>query len=318
MILAFPVPVGANTANLALALLESEAGDLDAESSTPTWNFLEGMYDPVKNLFLTTLASLDQAGETIALVDHPDFVSPSNAALASPSRISQPQVKQFIVNCINFQNPADCTTTTEIAVEDYLSDIYNHIQGDLNFHDPRLRFLNGWICFDPNSWSSNGYMAYIEPYDGGNCTVSHAGGYYSRFPGRLVLCLNPAVGLDPDAVYVLIHQYFHATQYGYLIVMNDWYLRRDEKWIIEGMAKTVEESFFSTEMLRSLIGGWVSQHKVDVSLKSQADFNEYFAQDFWVYTGQEFGQGMSYLDAVLTQGARAKDVVTLSVAGVPG
>ena len=116
--------------------------------------------------------------------------------------------------------------TTEIAVEDYLSDIYNHIQGDLQFHDPRLRFLNGTIFFDPNSWSSNGYTAYIEPYDGGNCTVSHAGGYYSRFPGRLVLCLNPAVGLDPNAVNVLIHQYFHATQYGYLIVMNDWYLQK--------------------------------------------------------------------------------------------
>ena len=76
LILAFPVPAGANTANLALALLEFGAGYLDVESSAPAWIFLEGMYDPVKNLFLTTLASLDQAGETIALVDHPDFDSP--------------------------------------------------------------------------------------------------------------------------------------------------------------------------------------------------------------------------------------------------
>ena len=62
-------------------------------------------------------------------------------------------------------------------------------------------------------------------------------------------------GLDTYAVNVLIHEFFHATQYGYPNVMNDRTTSQDEQWLIEGMAKTVEELFFSTEMLRSLIGG---------------------------------------------------------------
>jgi len=311
LILAFPLPPGANTTNLALAVFQADPGLIDFDGTTPSWYFLEGVYDPAKQLFLTTIAGLDQAGMTIALVDHPDLESPSNTAAANKASLAQPQVQQFVVTCLNFTNPADCTTTTEITVEGYLGDIYNHIQGDLGFQKPRLRYLDNSIDlrFSPNQWAANGYKAYIEPYDQGDCGFSHAGGLYSRFPGRLVLCMNPAVGLGPEAVNDLVHQYFHATQYGYLQVMNSWYLGQDEMWFIEGQAKAVEESFFSTEMLRSLLGGWVNLHKVDVSLKSDKNFDEYYAQDFWVYAGQSVAAGMAYLDSVLPAGARATDVV---------
>ncbi len=311
LILAFPLPPGANTANLALAAFQADPGLSDFDGPTPSWYFLEGVYDPAKQLFLATIAGLDQAGMTIALVDHPDFNSPSNDAAANMASSAQPQVQQFVVTCLNFTNPADCTTTTEITVEGYLGNIYNHIQVDLGFQKPRLRYLDNSIDlrFSPNQWAANGYKAYIEPYDMGDCGFSHAGGLYSRFPGRLVLCMNPAVGLDPDTVNDLVHQYFHATQFGYLQVMNSWYLHEDEKWFIEGQAKAVEESFFNTEMLRSVIGGWVDLHKVDVSLKSDKNYDEYYAQDFWVYAGQSIGTGMTYLDGVLPEGARATDVV---------
>jgi hypothetical protein len=260
---------------------------------------------------LTTLASLDQAGETITLVDQPGITSPSVAGQAIPDQSAQPQFKQFIVECLYFSNPADCTSDMEVTVEGYLSDIYDHIQGDLKFHEPRLRFLDETLTFDPNSQSSLGYMAYIEPFDTGECAAAHAGGYYNPEEGRLVLCLNPALGLDPTAVHTVIHEYFHATQYGYPNVLKDRVNRQDEPWIIEGMAMSAEESFFSTEMLRSTVGGWIDLHKVDVPMTSQKYYYEYFAQDFWVYAGDYLGLALSYLDAVLTYGARTQDVVTV-------
>ena len=82
-ILAVPVPSGANTANLAVALLQSSDGFFDINAAATEWTFLDGKYDPAKNLFLTTLTSLTQAGETIALVEHPDLASPSNAVRAN-------------------------------------------------------------------------------------------------------------------------------------------------------------------------------------------------------------------------------------------
>lgn len=313
-ILAFPVPSGVSTTNLALAVLSSGEGVADAAGNTLAWTLLEGKYDPAQNLFLTTIAGLTQEGNTFALVTHPDFDSTANNTLAAflqPNSPSRTQFDLFNVKCVYFSNANDCTTATEDTVAAYLTGIYGRIHQDLGFPEPRLQNLIGTLEYDPHMLSSLGYTVYIEPHDYGYCHSAQAGGYYNPIEGRLVLCLNPAVGLSPDYVYILIHEYFHATQYAYSPVLDDYENGKDEGWIIEGMAKSAEESYFVEEMLRSEIGGWVELHTVDVSLTSEAGSDEYFAQDFWVFNGQKNNSNLLYLQDILTKGAKTENVVNV-------
>ncbi len=316
-ILAFPAPSGVSTTNLALAVLSSGEGVADADKDILAWTLLEGKYDLAQNLFLTTIAGLTQEGNTFVLVTHPDFDSTANSAVSAvfrPNAPSRTQFDLFNVKCVYFSNANDCTAATEDAVAGYLTDIYDHIHGDLGFNKPRLRNLIETLAFDPHMLSSLGYTAYIEPSDYGYCASENAGGYYDRKTGRLVLCLNPAVGLSADYVHILIHEYFHATQYAYPPVLVDYEGGKDEAWIIEGMATTVEESYFVDEMLRSEVGGWIELHKVDVTLTSEVGLDEYFAQDFWVHYGQNMGSNgsnMSYLQDILMAGAKTENVVNV-------
>ena len=308
LILAFPVPAGANTSNLALALLRPIVRVLDSAASIPAWTFLEGKYDPNKGLFLTTLTSLEQNGETNALVDHADFASPTNPAPLTSTRIMRPGALQFMVQCVNFPNPTDCTSSIETTVADELSQIYTHIKTELLFDEPRLRFLDNTLNFNPNSLSSLGYMAFIEPSTDGYCDTANVSGYYDPSLGRLVLCLDPAVGLAPNHIYTLIHEFFHATQYGYQVVYTEYLVGLDEKWSIEGQAMAAEGSYYYSNIYRETARGWSLLHKADVSLKSEARLDEYDAQDFWVYYGQHTHQGLEYLRNVLPGGVQATDV----------
>jgi hypothetical protein len=309
LILAIPVPTGANTANLALAMLQNGASLTDADENSIDWTFQEGMYDANQGLFLTTISSLSPSGDTIALVEHPDFDSPANTAPQMLSGSSGPQAPSlFNVRCIGFTNPTDCTTATETTVADYLTNIYDQIHQVLMFKEPRLRFLDETLNYDPPSLSLLGYTAYIEPFNFGFCGTEPAAGYYDPGNGRLVICLNPALGLNTYYVHVLIHEYFHATQYGYNPVYNEYLVSQDERWTIEGTAKSAEESYFSSEMLRSTLGTWEQLHKVDLSLKSTFNLDEYDTQDFWVFYGQHTHQGLAYLDSVLNGGVQASEV----------
>lgn len=309
LIAAFPVPASTNQDNLALAVLQSGEGSQDVDPVVQDWIFLEGQYDPAENKFLTTLASLNGAGRTFVLVEHPDFDSPSNTR--APTGMARPAAPLFSVNCTSFSNPADCTAVTESQVSTFLADIYDRLQTDLGFAEPRLRNLAGSLNFNPASLNSLGFSAYIEPHDFGFCGSRQAGGYFDQMEGRLVLCLNPAVGLDPDYVHILIHEYFHATQYGYPATFNDYLGGRDDPWVIEGMAKAAEESYFINEMARSEVGGWVQLHDVDKPMEVVDTLNEYFAQDFWVFHGQKNGQGLAYLQSYLSQGASTQIVATI-------
>jgi hypothetical protein len=138
------------------------------------------------------------------------------------------------------------------------------------------------LTFNPNSLSSLGYVAYIEPSDSGYCLTRLAAGYYDPALGRLVLCMDRTAGLDLNYVKILAHEYFHATQFGYVPVFADWNTGKQEDWIIEGMAESAMESYLVDEMHRSPVGSWVHLHDVDIPLPDpglSAEFYEYFAQD---------------------------------------
>jgi hypothetical protein len=309
-ILAFPVPAGANTTNLALAVFQSGEGINDVEAGVDDWTFLEGMVDPGQNLFLTTIAGVRKDGEIFTLVEHPDFESPRNDGVGGPSRVNgsqSPEFDLFTVRCVGLSGVA-CSDATKATVAGYLTDIYNHIHQDLGFNEPRLRYMNETLDYDPHSFSALGYSAYLERSTSRKCIGNL--GYYEPGLGRLVLCVNAAVGLTPDSLLTLIHEYFHATQYAYSQVLTDYENGIQKAWVIEGMAASSEESYFVDEMLRTDDYGGL--HEVDVSLEytgGHADLDEYRAQDFWVYGGQRNGLGLNYLESVLEFGASSQAVL---------
>jgi hypothetical protein len=309
LILAFPVPTGADTTHLALAVFMPNAGVLDALDNFPTWTFLEGQYDPAQHLFLTTLASLDPAGMVIALVHDPDLASPPNTAALAKAGANRPNSgPQFAVQCVNFTKPDECTPTTVALVEDALSEVYARLHDHLSFLPLRLRFMDGTLTYNPNSLSSLGYAAYLEPTYSGLCHLS-ALSYYEIAPGRLVLCLDPAAGLSPIYHELLAHEFFHAIQYGYLPVFADWYTGAQEPWIIEGTATAAMKSYALDEMIR--MPGLYSLHAIDVPLTDRGtptQLNQYSAQDFWVYAGKHDQHDLFYLQNVFNLGATTPDV----------
>ena len=314
-ILAFPVPGGADTAHLALAVLQSGEGFADVPEANPTWTLLEGMVDPVQGLFLTTIAGLRQAGEVFTLVEHPDFDSPPNTppnALSGSGGGQGVQFDLFTVHCLYFAGSTNCTDATEAAVAAYLTDIFDHIHQDLGFNEPRLLYMNESLQYSPNSLSSLGYTTYIEPVNHGlvqgGCKPD-VDGYYTADLGRLVLCYDPITGLTEDSLHTLIHEYFHATQHAYPKYLEDHDSGDEEIWLREGMAASAEESYFVDEMLRS--NAWPDLHAADVSLKSEYELDEYMAQDFWVYFGQVGDLDLSYMKQFLELGASSKALVDI-------
>jgi hypothetical protein len=193
-------------------------------------------------------------------------------------------------------------------VSDQLSAFYGRIQQELGFGLPRLRLLDETLTFKPNSLSSYGYTAYIEPSNTGHCSIVASAAYYDIKEGRLVLCYNSAIGLDPFHIRALQYFYFNATEYGYQAVYTEFLVGVAERWIIEGMAMAAEESYYFDFMRRYTGISTIVLHKADTSLKSPSGVNEYEAQDFWVYYGQHYNQGLAYLDNVLASGAQATDI----------
>lgn len=312
-IVAVPVPAGADTQRLALAVLGSGERVNDADPSVQAWSFLEGRYDPAQNIFLTTIAGLTVQERTIVLTVHPDFESPPNRApVMAPARSNRPEGDLFRVKCVHFTAPMECTAAIESQVATFVTELYGHIQQNKGFEEPRLRYLHETLDYNPNSLSSLGYTVYIEPKSYGWCASLSAIGHYNATEGYLALCLDPTVGLNDDSFSALVHEYFHATQYAYQAALEDWQGGQRQPWIVEGMAMSAEKSYDIGEMKRSESGGWLELHKVDLSLALDTDPEAYFTQDFWVFHGQHTNQDLTYLQSVLAAGletAEAADVL---------
>lgn len=307
-ILAFPIPDGANTANLALAVLVSAEWLTDIEDRGDVWIFLEGMVDPDDGLFLTTLAGLTQAGNTFTLVEHPDFESPPNNASRAASQAGEsrsPQFDLFTVHCVGFVDPAHCTEDMERFAAEYLVVIYDRIHQELGFNEPRLRYMDDTLGYNPFVFSTLGYSTYIEPKNSYPCLGDI--GYYDIGMGALVLCLDPLTGFTTDSAEGLEHEFFHATQAGYLEAFADVFDRSRDRWVWEGMATSAGGSIFLDEMVRSEF--YPDLREADAPFKSTLGIQEYLTQDFWVYYGQRGGLDLSYLITVLEEGSSSQAVV---------
>ena len=311
-ILAFPVPSGAATQHLALAVLIPTDGIADwEEEGVHKWEILEGLYHPGKNLFLTTIPFLSSDGRSFVLIEDPGFQSPQTG---SPNRaaINSPL---FEVRCSGWLS-VSCASSD---LEDEMEDLLRFVRGQLilkGYPEPRIKNLAGDLDFSPNLLASLGHIAYLEDRNGGLCKKLKAGGYYVPETGHLAVCpTDPANGFINYEIYTVKHEYFHSLQFAYPAVLNDRSVGKQENWIIEGMAKAAEKSYNVDEMRCSESFGWEELHEVDENLQSETDLNEYFAQDFWVFGGQMFHKGIDYFISVLSAGATV-DAVKLMLPGI--
>lgn len=301
-LLAFPVPANVNTAQLAVAALISTETVQDApEGEEFGWLYYEGEYDAAKQRFVTTWPTLATEGVTFVLVEDPSTVD----ATVHNSTIATPSTLQFNVICKGFYGgESDCSVDTRLNTANMLAQIHERMTaaGGFAYDEPRLRNLAENLDFDNTSLSSLGYAAYIERGSTRFC-VGNAG-YFEIETGRLVLCRAPGEAIDDVAVATLIHEYFHATEYAYTQVYQDYQNRNHEQWVIEGMAAAAEESYFLDNDLRR--SDDFGLHHVDIPFNSDASTDEYRAQDFWVYVGQQMsgaGVNMGYFEFILRYGA---------------
>ncbi len=91
-------------------------------------------------------------------------------------------------------------------------------------------------------------------------------------------------------------------------MLGDRQVGLEEDWIIEGMATAAMGSYPVADMQRTGIYGVDNLQKVDKALTTGLSivgddlFDEYLAQDFWVYVVVSGGEGLEYLGSVLSIG----------------
>lgn len=321
-VIGVPVPVGADTDHLALAVLTDS--NEDRTSDEFHWHFLDGLYDADQNLFLTPLNSVSAAGQRLVLAQHADFDLPPNGSEVQSAGTS---VGFFTVDCLFFTTPSECTAETEEVVAGQLNNIYarltSEVMGFTRF--PYLRSPAGFIAMRNSPVLSllAGFRARIEPKASPQC--QGVDGYFSYALAELTICYDPAKGITEHVLYTMTHEYFHATQYGYAIIQQDDDAGIDKLWIVDGTASAAEESYFSdNEMSRSFVSRFNNMQKVDRALDvgayGDASTEEYYAQDFFVYVGRRFGVGLGYLAPILEAGGVSNDGVFATLAnqfGVP-
>ncbi|MEZ4706509.1 MAG: hypothetical protein R3A44_04845 [Caldilineaceae bacterium] len=222
LILALPIPEGADTAHLGLAVLSSGAAPLDAAGDETEWEILPGLYDAAQARFLAPLAFLQETGSTLALVEHPGLSSPPNGApngapfgAGGMARAADETVGLFTVQCdptLSFP----CTADDERDMAGSLNAVYEKMTQEWVYPRPRLMPAAGTIFGGVEeggafTWQpAAGFLAQIKPAGAGHCKRADA--YYNQRNGKIVLCLDPERGMDEAAGYALIHEYFHATQ----------------------------------------------------------------------------------------------------------
>ena len=212
----------------------------------------------------------------------------------------------FTVQCLGFYTiPDGCTATIELQVAELLSQIHERMTsaGGFRYGEPRLRNLAGNLDFEASRSASLGYAAYIERSSAPKCGLSMPATMI-RVPGAWCSAWCPAARLMRLRSGTLIHEYFHATQFASRAVYLDWSGGRSENWVIEGTAAAATESYWlDNNLLRT---NKFDIHDVDIPFDSEEEFDEYSAQDFWVFVGQQFsgtGTDLGYFDFILKYGA---------------
>lgn len=332
LVIGIPVPPEADTSHLALAYLSSVEDVYDTAADGSFWEILPGVYDETHKTFFTTLAHLAQDGTLFVLAEHPDFASPRNGSSArtSSSATVSTATPTFTALCYGFANAADCTPETEARMAEFLTTVHQRMTNEFGYPD-KPRIINQSLeivvaaTYSLTQQSLN-YATFIRPEynpaDPSTAACQDSLGFYNWTKGAFALCLPPGGTIGAAEEHSLVHEYFHATQHAYPTALLDAELKTKDSWITEGMAKASEASYFLDHVMHRKLtfdntGSDFPLHTVDIALTfplsatatAAEEIHAYRAQDFWVYLGQRFEEGLEYMGPVLEQGGlRTGDV----------
>ncbi len=321
-VLAVPVPDGVDTSKLALAILLQPEDVTENDLDRPFWQVLEGVYDADSGYFITTLPFLAEKGRIIVLLETESYTSPVLDATTTLEGQQLDTEFTFSASCVSF-NDADvnnrsisCSASDRADLEAALDTAFGDYDG-LGFVKPYLRrsidaSLTSFSLIPPrvNVVLTSEYQVELRPIRdvdpgaerwpcGSDGSITNLGGYSSGSRSFFV-CIDSG-GVDTRAVEVARHEYFHAVQFGYSKVRS----QAKPLWVLEGTAVASENSLAT--MTRDA-GRSIRPVDVRLSADSTPSLIEYLAQDFFVFAGQELGQGLGYLRQIFTRGARTQDV----------
>lgn len=309
-VLALPVPAGADTDHLALAVYASTQSALDlGNPSGHYWAMIPGVYDAAEGLLLAQFPYLSRVEETVVLVEHPDMLSPAKGTGAR--MVAAPPANRAAGNFIVACNLDNCSVDLIKEVENLLQQHFADFLINYNYPQPRMMGSSSDFSVDPPELKvpSDVYYAFIFPNTGAGCTdlnnIPAYAGQYSPSRGDLWICVQPgARSLSDHEKDTVRHEFFHALEFAYDDVLSDWESGESENWIIEGLANAVINS--GSDWKRS---GVNDIRPVDKPLRDDSGVLEYQAEYFWVYAGRNrIPGGIEWLKQILNGGATFDDV----------
>jgi hypothetical protein len=271
-VLGLPVPAGADTSHLAVAVLVSGTSIDDDTSPGSVWRRLTGVYDPARQLFLVSMAALVAEGHTFVLIEDPS-VEPMPSTDASREVAGVPR---FIVQCKGL-DALQCRDEDKIAIEQLLVDAYRSfkLQG---FRDPAL--VNAVPSLGPVTPDTTVTFTYPRVYGAitlESCTDRDPGvlASYNAATKTMVFCAPRLQSADSRQLAAR-HELFHAVQHAYPNVAIVTEAR--DQWITEGTAMAA--AAWNGRMNRM---EQYSLRPVSQSFDDVGNIGAYKAQDFWVH-----------------------------------
>jgi hypothetical protein len=324
--LALPVPAGADTAHLGVAVLSVTDRMLESVGGDP-WMPTLGFYNPETNLFSFALSTLFVEGGTVVLVEDPDLAPLSEAVVTLKTTGDVPQdVPQFAIYCHRFTDPSKCQHDDEIRLNRLLQAAHDEYLVTLKYAKPNL-ITRSYIYSGEGLTSVPSYYSRVIARELGvdPCDEKRLGYYFPSTDMEMPtirICYNRET--DENRLKAAIrHEVFHSFQYspeyklseGGKLPPNFTHEQiEDFKWIQEGTASAAEESSEDTmrrskfdapplhPINRALVAA--DQYTVGNTVPTPSTTSiEYSAQEFWVKFGKKNNLGLGYLKELFARGA---------------
>jgi len=288
--LALPVPEGADTSRLALAVRVPQKFTTDngQASSGYGWSVVRGAYEPERSLLVTPIRFLMERGTAFAVVESDDHTSPSMAGTRGETLFAKTQnffsqdakavakatgtakSTRFVVKCVGFDSASACGADEKNDVRQYLNNAVQDFVGGFQFPALPKTVFGGkpvWKIYkNGESWCSG-----------------DAAGKYLSLTKVAITCYN---GSGDPAEGTTRHEFFHATQYSYGPVSWAKLPNKRPDWVIEGTAELAESTSARADAAAVRERGPDPLRNVDRTLTAEMgkpQYAEYWAQDFWVY-----------------------------------
>ena len=323
LILGIPVPEGLSTENLAIGILvPSNTIWLHGEEEpSMRWRTVRGQYDEESGLFGTTVTFTGVEPHTYFLIDGITYANIEIENIGGDNSILENRVHHFheefigfLVSCIGFEDPGQCTSEHRLQTANALNAAYEKYVKQSGFEEPRLRYVLENVSFSilpPSVTQQFKYEYYLE-----NIHPFWSGYSYTTKTASTGFLANEEFPHPND--HITAHEFFHAIQFGYSNTgRNRLEIHLGDDGILEGTATAVEMSV--NGLRRSNIDALDSREpkRVDLNLfasdtaASPPWIEKYRVQDFWVFLGKKIdpvNPNLNYLIPLFAKGSLREDI----------